>query len=382
MRTLTATRRTTTSPIGLDIGATGARAVQLLRSGRNWTVVSAVQWPLRRSDDRDDALAGLQERFGRALREDLFVGRAVVVGLSQPDVELHALELPDATGSQGDPTQIESAARWEIERLCRFEEGATQTAHWRLPRGRGTQSTALGVAVQKDTVQSIWNLCRRAGADCQRIDATACALSRAGTLLRPPNQDEVWGVLDVGARAVRLILCVDQVPVVARSLDGGGVRWTQKIVEALGVGTESAELHKCDHGLRPVVRDASPASVPGPAAATDRGPLAELAGMISKALRSELDRLIGEVERSYEYVLQCYSGRQAADLILTGGGAALKNLDVYLGDRLGIPVRIADAYLEEEGTKLTGGPEAGGRRQSLAPYLGAIGLAIDPEGEP
>jgi Tfp pilus assembly PilM family ATPase len=110
--------------------------------------------------------------------------------------------------------------------------------------------------------------------------------------------------------------------------------------------------------------------------------------MIYSSLSSELSRVTGEIERSYEYVLQSYPGRHAADLILAGGGAALKNLDTCLTDRLGIPVAQADAYL--------GRPEAcmtiergNGRsdtaacgREPLAAYLCAAGLALPVEGEP
>jgi cell division ATPase FtsA len=119
------------------------------------------------------------------------------------------------------------------------------------------------VAAPRETVGRIWELCREVGGDCQRIDSAACALARAGALLRPPNSEEVWGLLDVGARAVRLILCVDNVPVLARSLNGGGEGWTQVIADKLKVSTESAELHKCDHGIRLPGRGRGPAAAQG-----------------------------------------------------------------------------------------------------------------------
>ncbi|MHC4609573.1 MAG: hypothetical protein ACYS7M_04420 [Planctomycetota bacterium] len=387
MATITAPRRRTFSPVGLDIGQTGGRAVQLRRVGAKWSLSAALHWPLRRSEDQDTGAAGLQERLSRALQQNAFVGREIVVGLSQPDVELHALELPGVPDGGGDLGQLDSAARWEIERLSSFEEGATETAQWWLPRGRGTRTTAVGVAVPRKTVDQMWDLCRRAGGDCRRIDALTCALSRAGSALRTPGQDEVWGILDLGARAVRLILCVDDVPVVARSLEGGGGQWTEKIAEALKVSAESAELHKCDHGVgntnrgREVLDPQATGSAADSAGSGDRqdGPLAELAGMIFAALSTELDRIAREVERSYEYALQCYPQRKAADLILSGGSAALRNLDAYLAQRLGIPVARAEAYLAHSDSLLCGDGAALRLRESLAAYLGAVGLAIDPE---
>jgi len=346
-------------------------------------------------------------RLRHALRQGRFSGRSVVVGLSQPDLELHALELPDAPDAAGSGSgpgkenpsapgqaaakQIESAARWEIERLSRFAEGSTQTAHWRLPRGKGNRSapgrtTAIGVAAPRNTVQKVWDLCREAGAECRRIDASACALSRGAAALRPPLPDEVWGVLDLGARAARLILCVDDVPVVSRALEAGGGQWTQMIADSLRVGMNSAELHKCDHGLHLQAGPLHARNAPGesgrPPQVNDsseaHGPLSELGVMILTALRPNLERLASEVERSYEYVLQCYPGRTAGDLILAGGGANLRNLDAYLHNRLGIPVAAAQAYLGHPECRLrVASPDC--LREPLGIHLSAIGLALDPE---
>ena len=54
------------------------------------------------------------------------------------------------------------------------------------------------------------------------------------------------------------------------------------------------------------------------------------------------------MKRSYEYVLSCYPGRRAADLVLVGGGAATRNLPEYLTDALGVGVHRASAYLERD----------------------------------
>lgn len=373
-------QRKAVSPIGLDLGQTAARVVQLRRGGEGWNLVSAATWPLRRDPAADAGLDALQERIRRALRHQEFVGKEFVVGMSQPDLELHALELPHP--GEGPPdAQVESAARWEIERLSSFEGQPTQTAHWWLPKGRASRTTAIGAISPEATVRQVWDACTRAGAACRRVDATACALSRAAALLRPPRPNEVWAILDLGARAARLAVCLDGVPVLVRSLDGGGQGWTRQIAAALQIGDEAAELHKRDCGIAPTSGRGSSGSAARPAG--EQGPaLTELANMIFAALRPDLDRIAAEIERSYEYILQSYPGRTAADLILAGGGAALQRLDAYLAGRLGISVRGADAYLEGGDSALRVDPAVGRMRQPIASYLGAIGLALPLEDNP
>ncbi|HUU84474.1 MAG TPA: hypothetical protein VM243_13320 [Phycisphaerae bacterium] len=385
-KTLAIPRHRTVTPIGMDVGLTGVRAAQLRQVRGQWSLTRAVHWQLRRADDQQQGVSAVEDRLRRAFRHNEFSGRTLVFGLSQPDVELHALELPEQGSGLGE-SQIESAARWEIERLGRFEQGTTETAHWRLPPGRGTRTTAFGVAAPKELLGEIWGLCQTVRGDCGRIDAAACALSRAGVLLRPPQSDEVWGILDLGARAVRLVLCVDGVPVLARSIEGGGMAWTESVALTLQVSTDSAELHKCDHGIRPPGSIAGAGPVESSEAGSEAGPLAMVGEMVFSALGGELERIAGEIERSYEYVLQCYPGRRAADLILVGGGAALKNLDTWLARRLGIPVTAADAYLERPEARITVAPTlsrsgpAASRRRMVAAYFCAIGLAVPLGGE-
>ena len=77
-------------------------------------------------------------------------------------------------------------------------------------------------------------------------------------------------------------------------------------------------------------------------------PTTELGSILTGILRGDLHDIAGEVKRSYEYVLSCYPGRRAADLLLVGGGAATRNLPEYLTDALGIGVHRASAYLERD----------------------------------
>lgn len=386
MPTIAIPGRKTTTPIGVDLGRTGVRLAQLVSGQGRWHVKRLAHWAVSGSTDAEEsenvanALAVVSGRLNRSIRRNEFAGHGVVVGLSQPDLELHALELPEQSES-GAGAQVAAAARWEIERLSQYAEGTTETAQWRLPTSRSVRTTAVGVAVPSATVTEVWTTCRGAKAACHRIDAAACALVRAGVTLRSPRQDEVWGVLDLGARGIRLILCVDEVPVLVRSLEGGGLAWTAQIAETLKVSPESAELHKRDHGIRHAAAGGGSAGQ-GAEQAGEGSSFAELAGMIFTALRHDLDRISAEIVRSYDYILGCYSGRKAADLILAGGSAALKNLDAYLAERLGIPVHRPRAYLDQGGSRLAvdeSAWHAASARDPLDASLCAIGLCIQPE---
>ncbi|MCH7701825.1 MAG: pilus assembly protein PilM [Planctomycetes bacterium] len=400
------------TPIGLDFGATAVRAVQLRRVGPRYSVVAAVELGLRserNGEQRKGSPQGLARRIQRALARQDFRGRQVVMGLSPPDVELHPLAIPippqAGAGIITDPT-LAQAARIEVQRLAGFETEQVETDWWALPPGRGTDTTAMGVAARTDQVIELCEMCRVMGYECQSIDVSPCATARFGFALHPPADDQVWAVLDVGARSTRLAICIDDVPVLARAVGGGGQEWTQRIAETLEVTPESAEVFKCDHGMQlpgrvrphsstsPTPPALEAQGVQSPAAATrggsglgelrDQTPsadsaetgtatqvLTEVACMIYSVLKPNLDILTREIERSYAYVLQSYPNRCAGPLLLLGAGAAMKNLDRFLSDRLGIRITDAETFRSEDRINFS---IAGTER--LGSLACAIGLAI------
>ncbi len=395
------------TPIGLDFGATGVRAVQLRHVGQHYAVVAAVQLSLRSDrsgEPRKGSPKGLAQRIQRALSQQDFHGRTVVMGLSSPDVEFHPLGIPIPTDvGDGKVTNsiLAQAARIEVQRLAGFETQKVETDWWSVPPGRGTDTTAMGVAARTDQVTELCEMCHMIGYECRGIDVSPCATARFGFTLHPPADDQVWAVLDVGARSTRLTVCIDDVPVLARAVGDGGQEWTQRIAEALEVTPESAEVLKIDHGMQPPERGSRPAKPPtggdptseeDPPTAGASGPgefpdqttptspaetgtatqtLTEVASMIYSVLKPNLDGLAREIERSYAYVLQSYPNRTAGPLLLLGAGAAMKNLDCFLSDRLGIRVTDAETFRSED--RIDSSAAGTERLGSLAC---AIGLAI------
>lgn len=327
-------RRLSYSPVGLDVGGAAVRAAQLRRTGDTWSACLLGSWRL------PEGSAGLSEdgnavqRAGRWLSQLGFRRRVAVAGLSAPDIELHAMELPNMPSSTT-PRQRRQAARWETERLMSFEQGTAEIDHWSLPESKVMSSTAIGVATSRTGLDRVLEMCETAKLECAQVDASSCALARFGTLSRGPDaeKEDVWGVLDLGARMTRLIVCVGETPVLARAFDYGGQSWTEKLASSLSVSEGTAEMHKCDCGIARVARDAGQSSETSKAAGV-------LSGMIYNVLRTDLDLILDELERSYRYVLQCFPQRKPGPLILTGGGANMRNLDALFSERLGIEVVV------------------------------------------
>lgn len=335
---------TSMTPIGLDVGVHGVRAVQLRRRARAYAVEAAtrVERPdvLSESKPEEGSVSGF---IRSCLQQASFHGNDVRAGLSMPDIDFHALELPETIANAKDE-EVENIVQWEIQRLTTRQSEKLVTGHWLLPDSRPATTNAIGVASSEERVMQMVSVCRNADLVCTQVDAVAAALARFGYLAAEWSDDLVWGLLDFGFRQTRLILCVDDLPVLVRHAGTGGQAWTKRIAEELRVSQKTAEFHKREAGIELVGR-----GVRGDAAAAPRS---ELGAILTGILRSDLNTIAAEVKRSYEYVLSCYPSRRAGGLLMVGGGAALRNLPEFLSSVLGIPVHRASHHAKSEESRL------------------------------
>lgn len=358
-------RRQKRTPIGLDIGTSGVRAVQLVQwtDGYAATRVATSEW--QHSLAEDDGVHEPQGRIRSCLRRGEFRGHDTVTALQPPAVEFYTLELPSAVLG-GEDVNLAQVVRWEVERLATEHADDLGTAYWLLPPTKVPAPNVISVAAQRDVVAAKLKSCADAGLACVGVDVGAAALARFGTVLRTWSTEEIWGVLDVGYAEARLVLCVAGVPVLVRRAGPGSHAWTERIAESLQLSGKAAEVHKREHGIALTGR--------GVRARSDDVPGSEVAGILLSTLRRELKSLASEVKRSYEYVLSCYPGCRVADLVLVGGGVAMRNLPEFMSDALGIRVRRASEYLEEHGCRLRL-PQAR-ELHRLEVLASAVGLAI------
>jgi len=366
----TKTIKSKITPVGLDLGETAVRGAQLRRTGGEFVITRMGQ--VERPKATGTSRPPFELDVARLFSASSFKGKSVVAALNPPEVEFHVLELPQAALQGGaDAQQI---IHWEIGRLTPGTAGSTQqveTRHWLLPArpGNTTTATAIGVCAPVPAVTRLLHLCAECHLHCTCVDTGATALHRLGSLLRSWDPHEIWGVLDLGSRQSRLLLCLADAPILIRHTGGGGQAWTERIAEALHLSPASAEIQKRSHGIAALASRESRVDVQP--ATHD-----EVAVLLLGALRSELNDMAAEIKRSYEYVLNSYPGRRAGDLVLVGGGAALPNLPEFLSGILGIPVRRFSSYLDEPHCRIRLETKAS---HACEPFASAIGLAISSE---
>ncbi len=114
-------------------------------------------------------------------------------------------------------------------------------------------------------------------------------------------------------------------------------------------------------------------------------------GIVCDILSEMLDTLTQKIETSIDFFNKHYSENGAIDeIILCGGGANIKNLDININERLNIPVHVGNPLIntnenketlekhliEKHNLKIKGGNSMSVEQNSIISFTTAFGLAL------
>lgn len=321
------------SPIGLDVGTHGIRAVQVENKHDQFTITNS--FCMNRPASQPYNMNAIHERINTCINRGEFHGKNVITTPIGNHLKYYPMDLPENIFVQK-PENINQAIRWELGRIMNSTGDDLSTAYWKLPESKTFHHNTIGVAIQADQINNTLNQCSMADLTCTCIDTPITALCRLGCALSKWKDHDIWGMLDVGFDHCHLIICIDDTPVLVRNAGAGSNEWTKRIAESLSLGEKAAEIHKIEHGI------ANTSSSDSPALEN------ELSSIFLGLLKSDLNEIATEIKKSYEYILGCYPSRHASELILVGGGCELIHLPEYLNSVLGISVQRASQYLTNE----------------------------------
>lgn len=319
---------------GIDPATSGIKIAQILHKGDQTTLLYLEILPP--GDEGDLSLEGLASHLHRYHH-----------GVTLPadrQVLFRPLRLPPMPDSD-----LPGAVQWEaVRHLPQGGEGMVMDY---LPlrrsseKGWGHQEVLLVAAEQRAVLEQARWLGNR-GIQVDAVEANPIALHRVVRWLWPQWQEEPLMIADLGARYLEITI-----------LEGGQIRWNR--VLSLGLDTGAAKgktwLETCPQGIAPFMAD--PQGLP-------------------ESLRSYLDRLVLELQRSQDFYRSQKRGERMARLVLTGGGALVPGLPRYLEPFLGMEIHLLDPFqafssLEGEGPWRT--------LRDQGPRLAtAIGLALRP----
>lgn len=207
--------------------------------------------------------------------------------------------------------------RWEAEQHVPFDMDNVELDFQILdPENEGLQMSVLLVAAKRELVETKLSLLKEIGIDASVIDVDAFALHNAFEVNYPDAMRGVVGLVNIGHEITNVNILDEGVPVLTRDLPVGTRRFREDLQRERGLSADEAQ--KILQGF-----DVHEALLP--------------------FLQSRGEELAVGIERAAAF-LQTSSRSMAglSRLFLSGGGARIPGLAKALGDRLKMPVQLAN----------------------------------------
>lgn len=369
--------------VGLDIGTSGIRAVQVRRSrkGGVYSIVKAASVELPRGAIRNGTIVEptiVAKALKQLWKRGRFGTRKVAFGLADSGVMTRQVDLPWMP-----PDDFRTALRYQINDALPVDLSTVELDYHLLGETQRTDergqtvdlNRTLIVAANRQAVTAEAEILLKAKLVPVVADSSAFALIRAACHGDLPSDPATHAIADIGADQLTVVIHQDGQPRFIRTIANlGGETATRAVADRLGVDEDLAETLKRDTGLNgpaPVVAPIAESSVFG-GSAIDSAPAADprVAGTV-EALNPWATTLISEIRNSVDYFQASGATTPVTTLTLAGRTAKLDGLLERIATQIPLPVRLMDPLSGLEASKSVLKAEVPDSRLAVA-----IGLAM------
>ena len=306
---------------GLDIGSSCIKAVQLRekRGGYELEFFETVQLPPELIVDGSiiDSIR-LAEALKQLIKKARIRTRNVAIGLAgHASVIIKRISLPEMSEEE-----LEESIKFEAEQYVPFDiEDVNVDFQILGPKEEPGQMDVMLAAVKKDVVNEYVSVVREAGLSPVVVDVDAFALGNMYEINYDIEPGRNIALVNVGARTITLNVVKNGISVFTRDSAMGVSAVTEALQKEFHLPYEASE--KLQRGEP--AGDASPE------------------GALEVMLRS-YDDIAGEVARSLEYFHETNAHEEAGSVILSGGGALMKDFPRVLAEKTGLMVGLAEPF--------------------------------------
>jgi len=346
----------TDSIIGLDIGTTSVKLVQIMMLDGEWTLVKTALVEIEPDNDSDSralagpaALAALKKAFAGIDTR----GARIVCGVNCPKTCVRKIIVPRMPKGE-----LAEAVLWEAKNRIPFslDDAAFDYELSGEIVDKGVKKFNMTLAASpKATIDGLLSYFistgRKSAAAFTPLGvriASIVPVSFALQKLIEKNRIEpnkTIAVVDLGASAAELNIFKDARLDFSRKIPLGGADITQSLTGALVSAQGRVELGLAEaEKIKRKIGIPQRGSDPGQEAQIIEGKIA--ASQILSLLRPVVEQLANEIERSFDFYREEAHGGMIDQIILLGGGGRLKGLEAFLEEEIGIKVAVGDPLKE------------------------------------
>ncbi len=357
------------TPIGVDVGTSGIRMLQLCHGRTGHSVVASGYYKFSGDlpSSEKERHSVLVEGCNKLLATYPFVGRKVVVSLPVEAIQYKNIRLPHMPAEERSQAVI-----WEAADHLQIDVKEATVEHLyagEIKQGEETRDELILMAVTNTALREHVNVLMEGGLDPIGIDATPTAIARCfSRFIRRESDSQLVSIyVDVGRSCSKVLIMRGRSIIFFKLIDIGGEHLDRSVADHLGLSMEDASE------LRRQMLD-----VKGTGEEVDASSLGlSRKEHVQRAVYESMRSMIGELAREIGMCLRYYSvtfrGARPSTLYLLGGEAHEPMLAKIISEQLEMEVQVAQPL---EGVNLSSSHIAIERRSLLPEWGVAVGLTM------
>jgi len=335
--------------VGLDIGSSSVKAVELTKSKKGYQI-TGFAWETLGSDAVVDGAIvdgpAVSDAIKRTLTMGKFKPKGIAAGVSGHSVIVKRVVLPVATEQE-----VDASIQFDAEQYIPFGLSEVNMDYQIVGPALGDDPgmEVLLVAAKKDKIQNHTNVIGLAGRAADVVDVDAFALQNAFEANYNVDPMATVALLNIGASLMNINITKGGMPLFIRDVSVGGNQYTDILQKELQLSFQEAEDLKL-----------------GKTGGTE-------ADMVQPLLESITDMLIMEVQKTFDFFKETYPHETIAQVFICGGTARIAGLADKIQETFGYPSEVLDPL-----KSITLSPKVNASQiTALGPALTvAVGLAL------
>jgi type IV pilus assembly protein PilM len=311
------------SLVGLDIGSSAVKAVELKQTGRAYKVIAFGSQPIPPDSIVDGAIIDgttVADAIRRLFDARKIKTRDVAASLSGNAVIVKKITLP-----QMSEAELGESIYWEAEQYIPFDIQDVNLDYQILDGGgvAGGKSTmdVLLVAAKKEKIADYTGVIAQAGRTAVVVDVDAFALQNAFEVNYGIQARQVVVLLNAGASATNINILSGDQSVFTRDISIGGNAYTEALQKELNLPYEAADALKKGQGIDGVTYDEA-----------------------RPVLRAVTENMMLEIQKTFDFFKATAASDRIDRIVVSGGASRAEGFTEMLADRFEAPVEVFDPF--------------------------------------
>ena len=342
--------------VGLDIGSSAVKVVELKSAGKGYKVTGFGTEALPPDSIVDGAIidgAAVADAIRRLFDAHHIKTKEVAASLSGNAVIVKKISLPIMSDAE-----LAESIYWEAEQYIPFDIQDVNLDYQILDRGdaasgKGTMDVLL-VAAKKEKIADYTGVIAQAGRTAVVVDVDAFALQNAYEVNYGIDPNAVVVLLNAGASATNINILQGDQSVFTRDISIGGNAYTEALQRELNLPFESADALKRGLAVDGVTYD-------------DARPV----------LRAVTENVMLEIQKTFDFFKATATSDRIDRIVVSGGASRAEAFTEMLSERFEAPVEAFDPF-----KRIAFDAKKFGSAADVAPTVAvAVGLALRRGGD-